>query len=182
MPTAHYSSPSTHGFTLIEAMVVLSLVGILASLALPSFRSFLTKTRIDSQAAELATDFLYARSEAATRSKWIALCPSTDGSSCSVDSDDWIKGSIIFVDVNQDGTRQDTELLIKTRNNTPPGSLSVTVTNFNNNTSLTYNAYGGLQPLGDQGTFKFCDSTSELGKKVTLNVNGSPIVSKVSCP
>lgn len=182
MPTAYNFNPRTQGFTLIESMTVLAIMGILASLALPSFRSFLTKTRIESQVSELTTDFLYARSEAATRSKWITICPSADGSTCSTASTDWIKGSIIFVDTDQDGNRQSTELLIRARSITPSSSLSVTVTGFTNTTSLTYNPYGSLLPLGNQGAFKLCDSTSSSGKTVTLNVNGSPIVSKVSCP
>ncbi|MBB4865158.1 type IV fimbrial biogenesis protein FimU [Pseudomonas nitritireducens] len=56
------------GFTLIELMIVVVLVAIFASIALPSFQTLIRNNRTESAANELFALLQYARSEAVTRS------------------------------------------------------------------------------------------------------------------
>lgn len=55
------------GFTLIEALVVLMVLGVLLALAVPSFRDFIETQRLKSAANEMLGDMAYARSEALAR-------------------------------------------------------------------------------------------------------------------
>lgn len=56
------------GFTLIELMLVVALLAVFASLALPSFQTLIRNNRTESTANELAALLQYARGEAVTRS------------------------------------------------------------------------------------------------------------------
>jgi prepilin-type N-terminal cleavage/methylation domain-containing protein len=59
------------GFTLIELMIVIALVGVIAGLAGPYFVDYLQRLR--GIAGELATDLAYARSEAVSRRNYVQL-------------------------------------------------------------------------------------------------------------
>jgi type IV fimbrial biogenesis protein FimT len=64
---------SRQGFTLIELMVVVALIAILLTVAVPSFRDFIAGKRVEGIASELATDLQFARSEAVSRNQSVAV-------------------------------------------------------------------------------------------------------------
>jgi prepilin-type N-terminal cleavage/methylation domain-containing protein len=55
------------GLTLIELLVVVALMGVLVSVAVPSFRDLMLMQRLRGHHAQLVTDMQYARSEAVAR-------------------------------------------------------------------------------------------------------------------
>ena len=61
------------GFTIIELLIVLTIGGILASLALPSMRDGLLNTRAKTSASDAHVSFLFARSEAIKRNSSITV-------------------------------------------------------------------------------------------------------------
>ena len=61
------------GFTLIELITVITVMGVLASLALPSFREFVANQRIRNVSFDLMAALTLARSEAVTRNRSIDL-------------------------------------------------------------------------------------------------------------
>lgn len=77
--TSHsISDESIAGFTLIEFMVVLSILAIIAMLAAPSFQTTLDRQRVITVASDLHASVVLARAEAIRRSIRIDLVP-TDG-------------------------------------------------------------------------------------------------------
>lgn len=57
----------TLGFTLVEALVTVSILGILLAVAAPSFVDWIATQRVKSSASELLTDIRFARGEAIKR-------------------------------------------------------------------------------------------------------------------
>ena len=68
-----------NGFTLIELMVVVALAAILASLAAPSFKSFVSGQRIKTAASDFAMAAILARSEAIKRNAVVTISPASTG-------------------------------------------------------------------------------------------------------
>lgn len=56
-----------HGLTLVELLVVVTVVGILLTLAAPSFRELILMQRLKGINAQIVTDMQFARTEAAAR-------------------------------------------------------------------------------------------------------------------
>lgn len=71
------------GFTLMELLVVLAIMGIGLLMAVPSYQSMVTNNRLDGQAQELQAAFNYARSEAIRLNRPVVLCQSLNGTQCS---------------------------------------------------------------------------------------------------
>jgi type IV fimbrial biogenesis protein FimT/type IV fimbrial biogenesis protein FimU len=80
-PSSRYSRrPRTLGFTLVELMVVVAVLAIFASIALPSFASLIASNRLQSTASEFMRLFQSARSDAVTLRAPQTVCASSDGS------------------------------------------------------------------------------------------------------
>jgi type IV fimbrial biogenesis protein FimT len=99
------------GFTLVELMVVVAVVAILASAALPSFSDLLSRQRVSVEANRLLGDLQYARAEAVTRHHEVVVCPASR-QSC-VGGGDWSRGWMVFVDGNENGQRDGNDLVLK---------------------------------------------------------------------
>ena len=71
------------GFTIIELMVVVTVLAILATLAVPSMRDMLIATQVRAAASDLFSSVILARSEAIKRAASVSVVPA---------SGDWANG------------------------------------------------------------------------------------------
>ena len=80
------------GFTLIEMLVVITIVGILAAMAGPSMMTFFTQNRLSSQINELIADVNLARTEAIKRNTGSGICATAvNGTACAAGGN-WANG------------------------------------------------------------------------------------------
>ena len=85
------------GFTLIELMVTIAVLGLLLSIAVPSFEQVMADSRRTSDVNELLLSLNLARSEALKRGSHVTICKSSNGTSCAGAATPWSKGWIVFV-------------------------------------------------------------------------------------
>ncbi len=100
-PVAACPQRGMRGFTLIELIVAIAVVGILVAVAVPSFASLVNGNRLTASVNELAAGIQSARMEAIRRNSRVVLCRSDNGSTCNAGAGSW-KGWISFVDANAD--------------------------------------------------------------------------------
>jgi type IV fimbrial biogenesis protein FimT len=91
---------SQAGFTLLELIVVIALIAILTTIAVPNLRTALQNNRVTAQTNDILTAFQFARSEAVKRGQPVSICASDveGGGAAPVCGDDWNLGWMVFVD------------------------------------------------------------------------------------
>jgi type IV fimbrial biogenesis protein FimT len=114
-PNINIITRLNNGFTLVELMVTVAIVGIVAAIAAPSFQGMLNDTRSSSIANEFAASINLARSEAIKRGKQVTVCKSdiTASSPTCSSSANWQNGWLIFVDTGTIGTVDGTDDRLK---------------------------------------------------------------------
>ena len=71
------------GFTLIEALIILAVIGILTALAVPSFSLLIERKNLEGAAEKMFADFQYAKSEALKRDAQVFISFDPDpGNAC----------------------------------------------------------------------------------------------------
>lgn len=159
------------GYSLIELLVTISILGILLAVSLPNFQDTIESNVTNSQAKMFITTLNLARSEAIKRGTNVGVCPSDDGVDC--DAASWSTGWVVFVDVNGDadgasGSIDTGDIIIRVFDALGADSVLTVTTNFLEYNSLGFSATAGVQ------TMLLCPSSanSDNARSVEIGISG----------
>ena len=117
------------GFTLMEMMMSVVILGVLMAFAVPGFQSMVRSSQLTSSANEMLTAFQLARSEALRRGQRVVLCrssnPEATSPSCATATTGAWAGWIMFVDTDSDRVLDTNEALLRVHDNDPVFQMSV---------------------------------------------------------
>lgn len=193
------------GFTLIELMVTMVIVGILVMVGGPSLSTFMSGGLLVSSSNELVSGIHITRSEAIKLNRKVTICVSSNGTSCLVGSNKWQKGWIVFVDANNDrigtgtscsaATDINSDCLLRVHSAIPDKRFSITGIHDHNSSAIEWLTFTsrGLPKDGSasrSGIFSICsfekNNNNIVGSRaVVLNLTGRVRISEnvtASCP
>lgn len=145
----HSTAHRMRGFTLMEVMGVVSILGILTALAAPSFEPLIDKWRIAQSIDSMKSTIYYARSEAIKRGGRIGIQKNKNGNGCNLANynQEWSCGWFVFVDANGSGTWTKGEEVLQTI--PPPTGLDIT--HSSGGTNIKVDRYGMMSGMNAKG-------------------------------
>jgi len=152
------------GFTLIELMIVVGIVGVLAIFALPAMRDLVVANRMKSLSLDIYSSLALARSEAIKRnSSNVSMVAATGG---------WQNGWTVCVDANADGACGTGEVVVTAYDAI---DASISLTGPTGPALVTFNRDGRLGSAA--ATFKIIYTANNIQtpmRCVELSVSGRP--------
>lgn len=105
-PHRNYCRKAQLGFTMTELMVVVAIVAVLMTMAVPSLTRFVADWRLSNAVNSLSNSLRVARVESISRNKRVVLCKVDASTTCATapGTTGFATGWIVFVDSNTNDT------------------------------------------------------------------------------
>ena len=152
----------TQGFTLIELLITLTLIGIMAAIAMPNLSNFIATQKLGNRINQITTIFRFARTEAVRRNSPVIICGGIKLKSDAKPNNGCDKGGnslLAFIDKN--GNNDYESGIVNSSNDMDLRSVLI------NNESITINSLDIAlsNPITDKNRFIFMpNGTFGVGK------------------
>ena len=185
------------GFTLLEIMITVAIIGILVSISLPSFNTTIKNNRITTKANDLLVALSSARQVAISRSLVTFVChtamadqvnPTCGAASADGDVSDWNTGLIVYSAAPRtivtglraySATAPQDDLIQQASFNLTD---NVVVIDDNAANFVGFTGNGLLFPGDNTISFQICDDRAgELGRLVSVSVSGRVSIADMVC-
>ena len=153
-----------NGFTMIEMMVTLIVVGILAAIAAPAFTSLIASQNIRTSASMLQSSLLQARSEAIKRNTGVTVSPNGGQGQWSTG---WTVSVLSNGEVVSSNNKSTQAVITGGTGTSPPANVQ-----YNN---------AGRPSSGGGGTFKFSSSSTSDFRCLNVDLSGMPMITTSGC-
>ncbi|RZF92030.1 prepilin-type N-terminal cleavage/methylation domain-containing protein [Pseudoalteromonas sp. CO302Y] len=169
---------SQQGFTLLELMVTIAIVGIIAVIALWDSSDLLEKDRAESYLQELKRNISFARAKATSSDSLVVVC---SGNTSRIENNqrvpclnDWNQGSVfVYFDSNQNGVYNPRvgDIILRVMKELPTSSRL----QFSGGNSLIFDTSGMLTTTA--GAFIYCPSKADgdNNKELTVTQSGTAL-------
>lgn len=165
------------GFTMAELIIVILIAGIMVTLAIPSFTSFMQNNRALTISSDFVNALSYTRSEAVKRGVAVSICSASNSTYTACGgAGSWANGWIIFVDAAAGGVVGGNTIL-RTHDALQATSTFVTAQPF-----VNYAPSGFINNGAGSFTLSAPGCTGTNGRLVTLLSSGRVDVDGVTCP
>ncbi len=152
------------GFTLIEALVVMSILSILASISLPSLGRVVDNQRANATLNRLQTALASARLHAVTHAVTATLCPSNGNGGCRDDSN-WSAGWLLYESSDNAKQPANAGAIIIYDNDALRGDLRLI--SGNGRKQIRFSPDG--RSTGSNASFTLCKNDMALGQVIVSN-------------
>jgi len=165
----------THGFSLIESMITLSILSILVMTSTPSFSKLINNNKVKTTSYNLKSSLSLARQYAISNSVPVNLCAlaSLENTQCSGDTgfnSNWSHGWIVYADQNDNNQYDESDLLLNVIKNTHKVGVV-----FNQQGRLRFFQNGSARSAG----FYLCNQSTAETRHVKLLYSGRARTTKI---
>lgn len=153
-----------NGYSLIELVVCVVLIGVISSITLPNFSRFFAQLRLNTSISEIFKSLHLARAYAVSHSANITICPLVSGS-CKKD---WSGNIYVFEDSNSNLTLDSGEYVVRFHD-----KISSNDELTYPRRAITYRADGSINFM-QSGSFLYCNKVFPKlsGNRITVSQVG----------
>ncbi|WP_130802336.1 GspH/FimT family pseudopilin [Acinetobacter ihumii] len=169
------------GFSLVEMSVVMTIIAIITSLALPSYHRYMASQEAKQVPQTLTLHIQKAKQESLLYRQNIILCATSTFDECN---SDWSNGYMLFIDQNKNRSYDRDEQILSSM--TMPlkyGALTWRGAGTNQrmrSSMLVFEGSVGL-PIASNGTFRYCSSYNHHQNLVLSRMGQSRVEQPNAC-